>query len=107
MSESLMYILVLVLKKRLYTLGARKMIFHGLGPLGCIPSQRAKSTTNQCLHEVNEWMLQFNSKIQKMINILNLKLKHVEITFVDTYQDVLVLDSWSTITSTKSHNGHT
>ena len=26
-----------------------------------------------------------------MINILNLKLKHVEITFADTYQDVLDL----------------
>ncbi|KAD7478506.1 hypothetical protein E3N88_01642 [Mikania micrantha] len=35
---------------RLYLLGARKMIVHGLGPLGCIPSQRAKSTTNQCLN---------------------------------------------------------
>ncbi|KAL7614509.1 GDSL esterase/lipase At5g37690 [Lactuca sativa] len=76
---------------RLYLLGARKMIFHGLGPLGCIPSQRAKSTSNQCLHQVNEWVLQFNSKIQKMIKVLNLKLKHVQLTFADTYQDVLDL----------------
>ncbi|XP_021895948.1 GDSL esterase/lipase At5g37690 isoform X3 [Carica papaya] len=28
---------------RLYELGARKVLFHGLGPLGCIPSQRVKS----------------------------------------------------------------
>ncbi|KAI3798651.1 hypothetical protein L1987_33929 [Smallanthus sonchifolius] len=72
---------------RLYLLGARKMIFLGLGPLGCIPSQRAKSSTNQCLDQVNEWVIQFNSKVQKLINVLNVKLKKAQLTFADTYQD--------------------
>ncbi|KAJ0728258.1 putative triacylglycerol lipase [Helianthus annuus] len=76
---------------RLYLLGARKMVFHGLGPLGCIPSQRAKSSRNQCLHQVNEWVLQFNSKVQKLINVLNIKLKKAQLMFADTYQDVLDL----------------
>ncbi|KAD5960656.1 hypothetical protein E3N88_12128 [Mikania micrantha] len=76
---------------RVYLLGARKMIYHGLGPLGCIPSQRAKSSTHQCLHQVNEWVIQFNSKVQKLINLLNMKLKNAQLTFVDTYQDVLDL----------------
>ncbi|KAI3775751.1 hypothetical protein L1987_45503 [Smallanthus sonchifolius] len=76
---------------RLYLLGARKMIFHGLGPLGCIPSQRVKSSTNQCLHQVNKWVIQFNSKVQKLINVLNVKLKNAQLTFADTYQDVLDL----------------
>ncbi|GJW53459.1 GDSL esterase/lipase [Tanacetum coccineum] len=74
---------------RLYLLGARKMVFHGLGPLGCIPSQRAKSSTHQCLHQVNEWVLQFNTKVQKLMNLLNFKLKNAKLTFADTYNDVL------------------
>ncbi|KAJ0840600.1 putative triacylglycerol lipase [Helianthus annuus] len=72
---------------RLYLLGARKVIFLGLGPLGCIPSQRAKSTTNQCLQQVNDWVVQFNSKVQKLINVLNVKLRKAQLTFADTYQD--------------------
>nr|XP_043633402.1 GDSL esterase/lipase At5g37690 [Erigeron canadensis] len=76
---------------RLYLLGARKMVFHGLGPLGCIPSQRAKSNNHQCLHQVNNWVLQFNSKVQKLIKVLNVKLKNAQLTFADTYPDVLDL----------------
>ncbi|RXH90657.1 hypothetical protein DVH24_035421 [Malus domestica] len=38
----------------LYQLGARKMMFYGLGPLGCIPSHRVKSKRGQCLKRVNE-----------------------------------------------------
>lgn len=72
-------------------LGARKMVFHGLGPLGCIPSQRAKSKTHQCLRNVNEWVLQFNTKVQKLMNLLNLKLKNAQLAFADTYNDVLDL----------------
>ncbi|KAK8491450.1 hypothetical protein V6N13_046048 [Hibiscus sabdariffa] len=48
---------------RLYQLGARKILYHGLGPLGCIPSQRVKSKTGQCLKRVNEWVMEFNSKV--------------------------------------------
>lgn len=84
-------LMVFVVIKRLYLLGARKMVFHGLGPLGCIPSQRAKSKNNQCLHQVNNWVLQFNTKVQKLINVLNVKLKNAQLSFVDTYEDVLDL----------------
>ncbi|CAI9111369.1 OLC1v1011582C1 [Oldenlandia corymbosa var. corymbosa] len=47
----------------LYQLGARKIVFHGLGPLGCIPSQRAKSKRGMCLNQVNQWVQEFNSKV--------------------------------------------
>ncbi|XP_076902801.1 GDSL esterase/lipase At5g37690-like [Bidens hawaiensis] len=76
---------------RLYALGARKMIFHALGPLGCMPSQREKSSTNQCLDQVNNWVVQFNSKMKRLINVLNVQLKKVQLTFVDTYEDGLDL----------------
>ncbi|TXG69915.1 hypothetical protein EZV62_004850 [Acer yangbiense] len=73
---------------RLYKLGARKMIFHGLGPLGCIPSQRVKSKTGQCLKRVNEWVVEFNSKVKKLIVSLNGRLPSAKFMFADTYQDV-------------------
>ncbi|XP_027941502.1 GDSL esterase/lipase At5g37690 isoform X1 [Vigna unguiculata] len=74
----------------LYQLGARKIVFHGLGPLGCIPSQRVKSKSGQCLKRVNEWILQFNSNVQKLINRLNHRLPNAKFIFADTYP--LVLD---------------
>ncbi|KAL5811813.1 hypothetical protein ACOSQ3_026763 [Xanthoceras sorbifolium] len=76
---------------RLYQLGARKLIFHGLGPLGCIPSQRVKSKTGQCLKRVNEWILEFNSKVKKLILSLNGRLPSAKFLFADTYPDVFDL----------------
>ncbi|KAF8017170.1 hypothetical protein BT93_H2379 [Corymbia citriodora subsp. variegata] len=76
---------------RLYKLGARKIIFHGLGPLGCIPSQRVKSKQGQCLHRVNEWILVFNARVQKLLNSLNQRLPTAGFIFADTYQAVLDL----------------
>ncbi|CAI9758156.1 unnamed protein product [Fraxinus pennsylvanica] len=76
---------------RLYRLGARKMLFHGLGPLGCIPSQRVKSSRGQCLKQVNLWVQQFNSEVQKLIANLNRHLPSAQLTFADTYQAVFDL----------------
>ncbi|XP_038887323.1 GDSL esterase/lipase At5g37690 [Benincasa hispida] len=75
---------------RLYQLGARKMVVHGLGPLGCIPSQRVKSRKGQCLKRVNQWVQHFNSKVQILTTTLNKKLPNSHLLFADTYP--LVLD---------------
>ncbi|XVF71390.1 hypothetical protein PTKIN_Ptkin12aG0033700 [Pterospermum kingtungense] len=76
---------------RLYQLGARKILYHGLGPLGCIPSQRVKSKNGQCLQRVNEWIMEFNSKVQILINSLNQRLPNSQMMFADTYPAVLDL----------------
>ncbi|KAJ6738534.1 GDSL-LIKE LIPASE/ACYLHYDROLASE-RELATED [Salix koriyanagi] len=76
---------------RLYQLGARKVAFHGLGPLGCIPSQRVKSKTGKCLKRVNEWVLEFNSEVKKLIATLNHRFPNAKFAFADTYGDVLDL----------------
>lgn len=60
------------------------MVFHGLGPLGCIPSQRVKSKRGQCLTQVNEWVLYFNSRVQKLITTLNRNLPGAKLAFADT-----------------------
>jgi hypothetical protein len=67
------------------------MTFHGLGPLGCIPSQRVKSKKGQCLKNINLWVLEFNSKVQKLMASLNRQLPQAKLTFADTYSDVLDL----------------
>ncbi|OMP08917.1 Lipase, GDSL [Corchorus olitorius] len=76
---------------RLYQLGARKILYHGLGPLGCIPSQRVKSKTGQCLKRVNDWVMEFNSKVQNLIKSLNKRLPSAQFMFADTYPAVLDL----------------
>ncbi|KAG6399819.1 hypothetical protein SASPL_141304 [Salvia splendens] len=82
---------------RLYQLGARKMIFHGLGPLGCIPSQRMKSSHGQCLNQVNQWVQHFNDKVKQLITTLNSHLPSSKMIFADTYQPVLhLIDNPST-----------
>ncbi|KFK33276.1 hypothetical protein AALP_AA6G354100 [Arabis alpina] len=75
----------------LYKLGARMVIFHGLGPLGCIPSQRVKSKTGMCLKRVNEWVMEFNSKTTKLLDDLNKRLPGATFSFADTYPAVLDL----------------
>lgn len=64
------------------------MVIHGLGPLGCIPSQRVKSKEGQCLKRVNEWVLEFNTNVQKLISSLNKQLPKSALLFADTYPAV-------------------
>ncbi|ONK66201.1 uncharacterized protein A4U43_C06F5280 [Asparagus officinalis] len=77
--------------RRLYRLGARKMVFHGLGPLGCIPSQRVKSDSGQCLENVNQYVQEFNSQVQKLLVSLNSKLPGAQLSFADSYNIVMDL----------------
>ncbi|XP_057972656.1 GDSL esterase/lipase At5g37690 [Malania oleifera] len=78
---------------RLYKLGARKMVFNGLAPLGCIPSQRVKSKRGQCLNQVNQWVQLFNSRVQNLFLSLNRRLPSSQFIFGDTYTTVLDLIS--------------
>ncbi|KAL6001414.1 hypothetical protein ACLOJK_007148 [Asimina triloba] len=73
---------------RLHQLGARTLVFHGLGPLGCIPSQRAKSKKGGCLKRVNEWVQVFNKGVRRLLISLNAQLPGARLAFADTYQAV-------------------
>ncbi|KAK3159011.1 hypothetical protein QOZ80_2AG0144500 [Eleusine coracana subsp. coracana] len=77
--------------KRLYGLGARKVAFNGLAPMGCIPSQRVRSTDGQCLREVNEYALQFNAAAKKLLDGMNARLPGAQMTLADTYSVVMEL----------------
>ncbi|KAF8729552.1 hypothetical protein HU200_017494 [Digitaria exilis] len=77
--------------KRLYGLGARKVVFNGLAPLGCIPSQRVRSTDGKCLSRVNDYALQFNAAAKNLLDGLNARLPGAQMALADTYSVVMEL----------------
>ncbi|CAN6478679.1 unnamed protein product [Victoria cruziana] len=76
---------------RLHSLGARKIVYNGLGPMGCIPSQRVKSPTGDCLESVNSLALQFNKALKAKMKELNSRLPDADFTVADIYWIVLDL----------------
>ncbi|MQM22653.1 hypothetical protein Taro_055709 [Colocasia esculenta] len=61
--------------KRLYQLGARKMVLVGIGPLGCIPSQLSAVNGNgSCVERVNTLVSTFNQRLVPLMNTLNTSL---------------------------------
>jgi phospholipase/lecithinase/hemolysin len=77
--------------QRLYGLGARKVVFNGLAPLGCIPSQRVRSTDGKCLAKVNAYAVQFNAAARKLLDGLNAKLPGAQMALADCYSVVMEL----------------
>lgn len=55
------------------SLGIRKFLLAGVGPLGCIPNQRASSTgpTDQCVGQVNQMAGYFNRGLRSLVKQLN------------------------------------
>ena len=74
--------------QRLYGLGARKLAFNGLPPLGCIPSQRVKSATGECIAQVNSYAVQFNAAAKKLLDGMNAKLPGAQMALADCYSVV-------------------
>lgn len=67
------------------------MVFHGLSPMGCIPSQRVKARDGGCLGYVNDYVRQFNSRVKNLIAGLNSNLPAAQMAFADCYSIVLDL----------------
>ncbi|WVZ73774.1 hypothetical protein U9M48_022050 [Paspalum notatum var. saurae] len=78
-------------RSRLYGLGARKVVFNSLAPLGCIPSQRVRSTDGKCLSHVNDYALQFNAAAKKLLDGMNAKLPGAQMGLADCYSVVMDL----------------
>ncbi|RLN09068.1 GDSL esterase/lipase [Panicum miliaceum] len=79
------------LLQRLYGLGARKVVFNGLAPLGCIPSQRVRSTDGKCLGKVNAYAVQFNAAAKKLLDGMNARLPGAQMALADCYSVVMEL----------------
>ncbi|CAJ2668921.1 GDSL esterase/lipase LTL1-like [Trifolium pratense] len=60
--------------KRLYDLGARRVLITGTGPLGCAPAERATHSTNgECSAELQRGASLYNPQLEQMLQGLNKK----------------------------------
>ncbi|KAL3523393.1 hypothetical protein ACH5RR_016227 [Cinchona calisaya] len=58
--------------KRLYEVGAQRVIVTGTGPLGCVPAELARSSSNgECVAELQRAASIFNPKLTEMLIGLN------------------------------------
>ncbi|OAY50282.1 GDSL esterase/lipase At1g71250 [Manihot esculenta] len=57
----------------LYSLGLRKFLIAGIGPLGCIPNQRAsgQAPPDRCVDYVNEILGTFNEGLKLIVDQMN------------------------------------
>ncbi|ONK79376.1 uncharacterized protein A4U43_C01F5730 [Asparagus officinalis] len=81
---------------RLYSIGARKIVVVGLGPLGCIPSQlnQHNSTDGRCIERVNKVVSAFNQRLLPLTVKLNNSLpgsffvyQNIYVSFYDLIQN--------------------
>ncbi|XP_062152092.1 GDSL esterase/lipase 7-like [Alnus glutinosa] len=62
--------------KRLYNLGARKIVMFEIGPIGCIPSiTRQHKHNGQCVEDTNQMVSLFNHRLTAMLNNLTSTLQ--------------------------------
>ncbi|CAA7395039.1 unnamed protein product [Spirodela intermedia] len=73
----------------LYSLGARKLMFFGLGPMGCIPLQRFFLSSGECRESTNQLALDFNKKARRLIEGLSASLTGAAFSYGDAYDIVL------------------
>lgn len=81
------------LSKELYKLGARKIGFFGIPPLGCLPSQRtlAGGFNRVCVQEYNQAAQLANTKLSAALNSLSKNLPQSKLVFIDIYNPILDL----------------
>ncbi|TXG53359.1 hypothetical protein EZV62_022528 [Acer yangbiense] len=75
---------------QLYSLGGRKVIVSGVGPIGCIPYQLARFTgknNTRCNEKINQAINLFNSGLRKLVDRFNGgQLPGSKFVFLDSYQ---------------------
>uniref|UniRef100_A0A7N0R7Z1 GDSL esterase/lipase n=1 Tax=Kalanchoe fedtschenkoi TaxID=63787 RepID=A0A7N0R7Z1_KALFE len=76
--------------KKLYGLGARRIAVFSIPSIGCTPSQRTLygGIERVCANNCNKPAQMFNSKIQRIIELLNGKLPGVRISYMDGYNSL-------------------
>lgn len=79
--------------KELYTLGARKIGFTGLGPIGCVPLERSLNFLNggSCVEEYNKAAIDFNAKLQAMVDELCASLPGIQLKLAPLYDFFLYI----------------
>lgn len=75
--------------KEIYTLGARKMSFTGLPPMGCLPLERATNLVNGngdgCMQGYNLVAQHFNDKLNGLVMKMNGEMNGIRLVFSNPY----------------------
>ena len=75
----------------LYRLGARKMSFTGLSPMGCLPLERTANVmhAHNCIEEYNNVARDFNAKLQALIEELCATLPGLMLRYSPVYDGLI------------------
>jgi len=78
--------------KLLHALGARRLTFFGLGPMGCIPLQRYLTSSGGCQESTNKLARSFNTQAAALLERLSASLPNATFRFGEAYdyfQDII------------------
>lgn len=71
-------------------MGLRKFLLAGIGPLGCIPNQRASglSPPDRCVDQVNQIVGYFNAELKSLVQQLNANHPGSFFIYGNTYRGI-------------------
>ncbi|KAL0002871.1 hypothetical protein SO802_016652 [Lithocarpus litseifolius] len=74
--------------RELYGLGVRKISLTGLPPMGCLPLERTINILgqNECVEKYNTVALEFNGKLNGLVERLNKELPGLRLLSADAYK---------------------
>jgi len=77
----------LLFSQALYSVGLRKFFLTGLGPLGCIPNQRASglAPAGRCVDQVNQMLGSYNVGLRTLVQQLNANHPGAMFVYGNTY----------------------
>ncbi|KAL0911365.1 hypothetical protein M5K25_019501 [Dendrobium thyrsiflorum] len=70
--------------QRMYNIGARKFAFVGTGPVGCCPSLRTQTETNDCNAAANSVSDLYNQAVLSLLQELKSQLSNMNYSFFNT-----------------------
>ncbi|XP_050129782.1 GDSL esterase/lipase At4g16230-like [Malus sylvestris] len=73
--------------RRLYNLGARKILVTNVGPIGCIPYERDTNLDagDSCVEKPNQLAQLFNPELKSLLTELNANLEGSKFVYADVY----------------------
>ncbi|XP_071726337.1 GDSL esterase/lipase At5g55050-like [Rutidosis leptorrhynchoides] len=74
------------LLKKLYGLGARKIVVAGVAALGCCPSERKTDKTGECNVTINNWTTKYNDGLKIMLQKLKSESAGLNFAYFDIYR---------------------
>jgi phospholipase/lecithinase/hemolysin len=76
---------------QIHRLGARRVTFAGLSPIGCLPLERTTNMLNGggCIEEYNRVAREYNVKVEAMVRGLRAEFPTLKLVYVPVYDAML------------------